>query len=722
MTNRFIRQFSGLSQRIGNNPFLSATRRGLTLMIPLIMIGSFALIFLSLPVQSYQNLMIEIFGEKWDNLFLYVRDGTFNILSLVMVICVSNSYIIENRELKALHVTPSISAVVSLASFIALSGISEDGFSISNFGVTGSFLAIFVALSSAWIYLKLSSVKWLNKKPYSSPNTTYDLALRSILPAALTIAIFAGINVLLSDVLGISDIQGFISDVFCNLFLRIESPLISGVLFITLIHSLWFLGIHGNNVLEPVTQNLFVPAAAVNQILSGAGHAPTEIFTKTFFDTFVLMGGCGSTLCLICALFIFGHSRLQLHHAKLSVFPVLFNINELIVFGIPIVLNPIYLIPFLCVPLILTLISYFAVSLGIVPYAINIVEWTTPVFLSGYAATGSILGSLLQLFNLAIGTLCYLPFVRLEQRLSTAKMRYSMRKIYYSFKQSEEKGLASNLLARNDDVGYLSKFLAEDLKQALETGGLALHYQPQLDYQGRVTGMEALLRWKHSNYNYIYPPLIIAFAEESNLIDKLGYWMFDTACRDLKKLHDSGHDKLTVSVNVSSVQLESDKFISNLEKIIKKHGIRPGDLKIEITERLALSCCKSIIDSIQAIKDLGIKLEMDDFGMGHSSLVYLKEYQIDAIKLDGSLVRDITSNANCRNIIATIVELGKSMNYNVIAEYVETEEQFRILHELGCDHYQGYYFCKAMPFGDVMEYISKNYKPIHKRPPHAVAK
>jgi EAL domain-containing protein (putative c-di-GMP-specific phosphodiesterase class I) len=158
-------------------------------------------------------------------------------------------------------------------------------------------------------------------------------------------------------------------------------------------------------------------------------------------------------------------------------------------------------------------------------------------------------------------------------------------------------------------------------------------------------------------------------------------------------------------VNVSASQLENDSFIKDLEEIINHHKIKPWMLKIEITEQLALTSSSRVINQIMAIKELGVQLAMDDFGMGHSSLMYLKEYDFDLIKLDGSLVREILSNTNCCNIISSIIYLGKSLNYSVIAEFVEVEEQKLVLHRLGCDFYQGYLFSKAVPFAELVQYI-----------------
>ncbi|MGD9155285.1 MAG: EAL domain-containing protein [Bacillota bacterium] len=677
--------FWEMNERLENAPLLISVRKGLTLMIPLILIGSFALILSTLPVPGYQILMEKFLGRQWRDIFFNINSSTFNILSLLMVLCTSYSYAAEYGERYGKNVNPMIVASVSLCSFIAILARGKNGFSQTNFGVIGVFVAILVAFTSAKLFLKLGSLKLLKIKAFANgANSTFSYAVTSIYPAAITITAFAIINQILTAGFGIFDLQNFISNTVGNLFSQIKSPFWNAVLLMLLIHIFWFLGMHGSNILEPVIQRIFTPK----------------------ITAYVLLGGCGAVLCLICAILITGRYKNQLRLAKLSLLPVIFNISELMVFGIPIVLNPIYLIPFLFIPIILTGISYLAMHFGIVPYyPANFVEWPTPIFLSGFITSNSINGILLQLFNLTVGTLCYIPFVKLEEKISNTRMKNNFGKVYDLYRQNEQRGVSATLLARHDEIGNISRFLAADLEHDLQNNKVALFYQPQVDYEGNVIGVEALLRWKHDSYGYIYPPLAIALAEESQLIETLGYWILDTACNDLKKMNKLGFKNITVSINVSTLQLESASFIKNLEEIISKHRVKPDNLQIEITEQLALSNSRKLINQILSVKKAGVKLAMDDFGMGHSSLMYLKEYNFDTIKLDGSLVREILFNNNCSNIISSIVFLGKSLNYSVVAEYVENERQKRVLHELGCNQYQGYLFNKALPYNEIIEYM-----------------
>lgn len=697
-----------LNDFAAKKPILCAIQNGFTYMIPFVLLGSMALLLLSLPIEGYQNFMLRLFGEGWKNAFSYVQDGTSNVFSIILVITISYSYTQELNSRQDFMV-PIMTSITALGSYVALLGINKAGFSISYFGVIGVFNALVVSLVSTTLFRKLSSIRVLRIRAlFNGANPNFSNVVSLFIPASLTIVIFAGINEVLCCFVGIESLQGAIASILNSVFAHIGSAFWQGIVFILLVHVYWFLGIHGSNMLETVAQKIFVPALQTNQELVSLGLAPTEIFTKTFFDTFVFMGGCGSALCLLLAMFIVGRNRSHMGLARISLVPVLFNVNELIVFGVPIVLNPIYVIPFISVPLILTTVSFFFVYLGFVPHTTSMVEWTTPALLSGYIATGSIWGSCLQLLNLALGTVCYIPFVRLSVKSYEARRDLNLKKICDAFRSLEERGVASSLMSRSDAVGGIARSLSLDFEYDLRRKAFDLHYQPIVNNAGRVVSLEALLRWNHESYGLISPPLVIALAEEAGLIHRLGNLIFERVCEDLQKMKEAGIHDVTASVNVSVMQLESEDFMPRLGEIIADHGVCFTDMEIEITERLSLSRSLKIARQMEKMNQRGVKLAMDDFGAGHSSLLYLKEYNFYTIKLDGSLVREITASSNCRDIIASVISLGKALNCRVVAEFVEEREQEVILREFGCDLYQGYLFSKALPIQEALKYIQEN--------------
>jgi PAS domain-containing protein len=206
---------------------------------------------------------------------------------------------------------------------------------------------------------------------------------------------------------------------------------------------------------------IYLPAAAANEAAIALGGAPPFIFTKTFFDTYASMGGAGNTLSLIAALFIMRRKSGVKRMGELSLLPALFNINEILLFGIPIVLNPIYLIPFTAVPLALTVISWSAAMLGLLPVSAADVAWTTPALLSGYAAAGSAAGSVMQLVNLFAGVLIYLPFVRMAERVRRYRFDVSYGDLLRSGGASGDSYAA--IAGQPGETGAISRVLANDL-------------------------------------------------------------------------------------------------------------------------------------------------------------------------------------------------------------------------------------------------------------------
>ncbi len=697
--------FAKLHQRLQNNLALTAIRHGLLYLIPILFIGSIALVLAGLPIPIYQHLLGRGLGEDWQNALLAISNGTFGILAILMLLGISYAFTVEFNARNNKTVSPIIVCVVALASLITLTGQTSPDMTFSKFGAMNVFFAVTTALISSYMFLKLSGMPFFLLKTFSQgANAQYIEALSWLFPTAITIGFFGATNAALAAWWDITNISLWFSDMLVSMFSWIQSKEIASLLFVLLIHAFWLLGIHGNKILEPVNQQLFGHDSIAGQQLLLASQDGAEIFSRSFFNVFLFMGGCGCAMSLMLAILLFSRQKTDKNVARLSMLPTTFNMNELLLFGLPIVLNPIYAIPFVAAPLILGLISYAATIAGWVPIASNYVGWTTPIFLSGYAATGSIRGSFLQLFNLIIGIIIYMPFVRWSDATSKERMKSSLEKLYVLFKPFERQGSIS-LLTRSDEVGILARKLADDLRDDLQQGKLTLYYQPQVNARKEVFGMEALLRWRHPEFGLIYPPLVIALAEEAGLMEKLGYWITDTACGELKRLETLSSKKLTMSVNISGVQLENKELLQELDEILARYHLSPCQLEIEMTEQIALTSSQAITDRIQELKNRGVKLAMDDFGMGRSSLLYLKEYDFDTVKLDGSLVREILDNQNCREIISSIVYLSSSLGFSVLAEFVEYEAQASILEEIGCTRYQGYLYSKPLPPEELHQYL-----------------
>ena len=666
-------------ENVEDNKILYSIKQGMILAIPAIMTGSTALVILNLPIKAYQEYLSGLFNGEVTNILNFINDSTLGIISLIILLTISYSY----GKIYGSKYTVLV-PIVAMCSFLVFSHGNELNSYIEIFKTKWLFTSIIVSMTSSVLFVKLTESFVTSVKFHTEgADADFNMVVSAIVPFIIVVFLFSIFRVIMISLIGSSNFQDIFYNLFSNVFNKMGTNLMSALLFIFLMHFMWFFGIHGSNVLDTVAKNLFENSMAININLVNNNQLPTEIFTKTFFDTMVLLGGCGSLLCLVIAIFL-SEKRINVRKlAKIASIPALFNINEMLVFGIPIVFNYIMFVPFVITPIILTITSYVAMSTGIVPCTVSAVEWTSPIFLSGYMSTGSIRGSLLQVFNLCVGVMIYIPFIKMSQNRYTYMFKNNIENLTNLLKRYELTGEQPNLLNHNGKIGSISKMLASDLKFAMKRGEIELFYQPQVNYNGNVVGAEGLLRWK------------------------LGEYIINKACIDLKKSEKLLRNPVKFSVNISPDQLDDPKLPEQIKNIISSNDINPNMLGIEITEQIALSGSQIIIERINAIHNLGIKLIMDDFGMGHSSLIYLQNNNFDIVKLDGSLVKEILTNKRSSEIIMTIVNLSKNLEFDIVVEYVENIDQRDKLYGLGCEIYQGYYYSKAIPFEEFVEYANQ---------------
>jgi diguanylate cyclase (GGDEF)-like protein/PAS domain S-box-containing protein len=248
--------------------------------------------------------------------------------------------------------------------------------------------------------------------------------------------------------------------------------------------------------------------------------------------------------------------------------------------------------------------------------------------------------------------------------------------------------------------------LATDLRQAWREGQFLIDYQPQVGSDGRMTGVEALLRWKHPRRDLVPPAHFIPTAEDTSLIVPIGRWVLDRACEQLASWAERPDRRhLSIAVNVSVRQFRHPDFVDEVMDAITKSGIAPHKLKLELTESLLAEGIEVTVAKMGTLKQLGVTLSLDDFGMGYSSLSYLKRLPLDQLKIDREFVKDILTDANDAAIARTIIGLAQSLGLGVIAEGVETPEQRSFLAQQGCYEYQGFLFCRPLPIIELEEFM-----------------
>lgn len=240
--------------------------------------------------------------------------------------------------------------------------------------------------------------------------------------------------------------------------------------------------------------------------------------------------------------------------------------------------------------------------------------------------------------------------------------------------------------------------LEDELRTAIQKNQFQLYYQVQVDGSGKAVGAECLIRWIHPERGLISPMDFIALCEETGMIVTIGHWVLDAACAQLSEWQqDPSTRGLVLAVNVSAKQFSQPDFVKQVVMSLYKHNIPPKFLKLELTEGMLVQDMDTTIKTMQKLCKLGVQFSLDDFGTGYSSLQYLKKLPLHQIKIDQSFVRDIARNAHDKTIVRTIIAMANSMELNVIAEGVETEEQQKILMNKGCSTFQGYYFGRPVP-------------------------
>jgi lactose/cellobiose-specific phosphotransferase system IIC component len=691
-------------------PTMQAIRNGFLLCMPLVAAGALAILINNLPIPAYQEAMTALFGSNWRRFGMLIWQGTYGIISVPMIIGVSSHLIVlHNRKDPAHPISPVMVVLVVLASLVVIIPSDETaGFAAEWLGVQGLFVSIIVAIAATQIFLRLTRIKWLQIAVYSEGTDAATLVVFAyLLPGVLTITLFSGFYLLFHVITDVS-IYRFTNDLvlfpFKHLILQQDGNQFStSLLYVFVVQSIWFFGIHATNILASINAEIFQTASAEG-----------SIFTKEFLDIFVFMGGSGSSICLLISLLLVSSNHGSCRLAKISALPGIFNINEILLFGLPVILNPIFLIPFIATPIILTLNSYLAVHYGFVPRPSVVLNWTTPPIIGGYFATaGSVSGSLLQCFNLVIGTLIYTPFVMIADRVKQQRQKMTMNELMDIACSNTVSPSGKKCLDRDDEIGSLARSLAGDLERALKRGqGLYLEYQPQVDNRtGEVLGTEALVRWRHPVYGLIPPPIMVAISEDGDFMKPLGLWVLEEACAERARWKSLGvDDHFKTSVNVSIRQLDDPHLPEKVVQCLQRHQLESYMIGIEVTESIALDPEGPHNRILDKIHSHGIAVSIDDFGMGHSSLIYLKYFPVSALKIDKALSKDVASSHICAEIISTIVDLCRSLDVKIVVEFVENQGQIDVLRRLGCYIYQGYFYSPPLSAEKMLKFaLDKNH-------------
>src|SRR6202521_65845 len=248
--------------------------------------------------------------------------------------------------------------------------------------------------------------------------------------------------------------------------------------------------------------------------------------------------------------------------------------------------------------------------------------------------------------------------------------------------------------------------LESALRLAVERQEFELHYQPQVNLStGQITGLEALIRWRHPTLGMLPPARFIGLAEETGLISLIGEWVLRTACAQAVAWHAAGYPNLSMAVNLSARQFRQRDMPELVRRILIETGLAAEHLELELTESLLMKDSETIVQALRELKMIGVLLSLDDFGTGYSSLSNLKRFPIDIVKIDRAFVKDVTSNADGATLTKTIIAMAQSLKLKTVAEGVETKAQLNFMRRNGCDAIQGYYFSHPLPRDDITVFL-----------------
>lgn len=459
------------------------------------------------------------------------------------------------------------------------------------------------------------------------------------------------------------------------------------------------IGLNGHNLLFRSKQQLF-ESTQQNIAAWQAGDESLNIIGQGFYDAFLSMGGSGNSISLVFCILLFSQDRRHIALALSALPLVMFNINELLLFGLPIIFNPTLIVPFVIVPLVSFIVVYCAIIFGLVNPVSSIVDWMTPPFLSGYIATQySLSGVVLQCVVVIIGIAIYRPFY-LHYAGRSGNNNTSMSR-QYELGRSTLKSFLGDV--NQVMTSYVSKHdISRRINRMLSHGEFVMHYQPQVHFSNKHhLSFESLIRYKDPN-GKLFPPLFIQDFHQLGAMKQLDRMVIDLVLIDMQKMPLENLCK--VAINISAETITDKSIITYIVERLSFYNISPQALEIEITEEAIIDNDKQVSENIAVLQALGITVAIDDFGSGYASFPHLLKFDFDKVKLDRSLLLNI-ENEREKSLYQLLAKISEVTGCVLVAEGVETETEKDFVKQCGIDICQGFYFAKPMSLDDTLTWI-----------------
>lgn len=648
-----------LRERLDDAVGLAAVtvRSGFVWLIPLLMVTALA---------TFLALMLEMFGLTPGVVDL-LRGATaaFDMILPYAIATVMSATLATRWRLPRPLVATLAIGQVSVAMSLYTGGTAGDQ-------AIGVFSGVLIPFLLVPLLGTLKNCRWMHLTECDAAGDNIQTTLNLVFPALLSSLLL----LLLMLVIGATFPTSWLTGLFRYIA---EIPALGAVVYATLNSALWSVGLHGYHLLLP--------------LLNLLESADTAHSVSTFLGAFVFIGGSGATLSLAIAVLLCSRSPSHRMLAISSLPIAMFNVNELLLFGLPIVFNPRLIRPFILVPFVNALIGQGAISLGwLVPTAAEL-PFTSPIVLNAWMASGgSLNGVLLQLLCVGIGVAIYRPYVRAYEN-SRKDKEVIFRWLDTSFRQRSEE--AQMLL--DDPIGLHIRRVREENRLLAQLRDLSdcefyLQYQPQVCIaDGVVMGWETLIRARNPDGSRIMPGAFLPAFERAGMSREVDIWVMEHAVEQLQKWRAEGHNT-TISVNVGAESLADAETVARLRTLIAS---AEGNIHVEVTERTLASDNDLVGETLASFREAGASILIDDFGTDYSSLSYLHRFPIDGIKIDRSFVLALDQERGMQ-VFGAIVTMATQLGLDIIIEGVETEAQ---MHLMPCDRrvsIQGWYYAKAI--------------------------
>ena len=417
LLNVLEEKLTPIAVKLEQNRYLSAVKNSFMSAMPLLIIGSFFILLAYLPINAYTEFMLNTFGADWQRMFTIPNNISMSMMTIYVVVGIGN-------ELAKSYRLDSMAGIfAAMASFFVVTpmhAFAEEGLGIGiplgNLGAAGLFVGILVAIIAVEIMRFTDKMGWKIKMPDSVPQNV-SKSFSSLIPVALVIIFFNFVRIGFEQT-SYGDVQTFIFNNLQTPLTALGSTLPATIVVLIIEGVLWSFGLHGANIVGSVMQPIWLTLTAENAAAVATGQVIPNIVNYQFYSNFVKVGGSGATFGL-CLLLLFAAKSKQFRAlGKLSIGPEIFTINESIIFGMPIVLNPIMIVPFLLTPLVLSIVAYFSMSTGLVPLTNGVnIPWTTPPVISGFLVSGR-RGAVLNIVQIALSAAIYFPFFKIADNLA----------------------------------------------------------------------------------------------------------------------------------------------------------------------------------------------------------------------------------------------------------------------------------------------------------------